>query len=82
MARMQQLGGAKFADFRRRDVQLLATFVTNVTKHIELMDTAVIGDWVPVLQALGADMANIQTLACLAQQGNESRIYANALLIN
>ena len=45
------------------------------------MDTEVIGDWVPVLQALGADMANIQTLACLAQQGNAGRIYANALLI-
>ena len=45
------------------------------------MDTEVIGDWVPVLQALGADMANIQTLACLAQQSNAGRIYANALLI-
>ena len=82
MARMQQLGGAKFEDVRRRDLELLATFVTNVTKHRELMDTEVIGDWVPVLQALGADMANIQTLACLAQQGNAGRIYANALLIN
>ena len=45
------------------------------------MDTEVICDWVQVLQALGADMANIQTLACLAQQGNAGRIYANALLI-
>ena len=78
MARMQQLGGAKFEDLRRRDLELLATFMT---KHRELMDTEVIGDWVPVLQALGADMANIQTLACLAQQGNAGRIYANALLI-
>ena len=81
MARMQQLGGAKFEDFKRHDLELLATFVTNVTKHRELIDTEVIGDWVQVLQALGADMANIQTPACLAQQGNAGRIYANALLI-
>jgi hypothetical protein len=33
MARMQQLGGAKFEDFKRHDLELLATFVTNVTKH-------------------------------------------------
>ena len=78
MARMQQLGGAKFEDLRRRDLELLATFMT---KHQELMNTEIICDWVPVLQAMGADMANIQTLACLAQQGNAGRIYANALLI-
>ena len=81
MARMQQLGGDRFEDFKRRDLELLATVLTNVATHRELMDTAVIGDWVQVLQALGADMGNIQTMACLAQQGNAGRIYANALLI-
>ena len=81
MARMQQLGGDRFAYFKRRDLELLATVLTNVATHRELMDTAVIGDWVQVLQALGADMGNIQTMACLAQQGNAGRIYANALMI-
>ena len=81
MARMQQLGGDKFEDFKRRDLELLATVLTNVATRRELMDTEVIGDWVQVLQALGADMGNIQTLACLVQQGNAGRIYANALLI-
>ena len=81
MARMQQLGGDRFEEFKRRDLELLATVLTHVATHRVLMDTEILGDWAQVLQALGADMGNIQTMACLAQQGNAGRIYANALLI-
>ena len=82
MARLQHLCDDKFEAFKRNDLELLDTFYTNATKIKQLMDTEVIGDWVAVVQALGADMPNIQTLACLAQQGTAGRIYANALLIN
>ena len=82
MARLQHLGDAKFEAFKRNDLELLDTFYTNATKIKQLMDTEVICDWVAVLQALGADMPNIQTLACLARHGTAGRIYANALLIN
>ena len=82
MARLQHLGDAKFEAFKRNDLELLDTFYTNPTKMKQLKDTEAIGDWVAVLQALGADLPNIQTLACLAQQGTAGRIYANARLIS
>ena len=82
MARLQHLCDDKFEAFKRNDLELLETVYTNPAKMKQLKDTEEICGWVAVLQALGADLPNIQTLACLAQQGSAGRIYANALLIS
>ena len=82
MARLQHLVDDKFEDLKRHDLELLETVYTNPAKMTQLKDTEEICGWVAVLQALGADLPNIQTLACLAQQGSAGRIYANALLIS
>ena len=78
MARMQQLGGAVFEGFKRRDLEYLRAMMQ---ARRSLVETKKVCDWLPILQSLGADMANVQTLVALAQQGHAGRIYANALLV-
>ena len=78
MARMQQLGGPVFDGFKRRDLDY---FSAMMQARRSLVETKKIGEWLPLLQSLGADMANVQTLVALAQQGHAGRIYANALLV-
>ena len=64
MARMQQLRGPVFDGFKRRDLEYLSAMMQ--TRRF-LVETKKVGDRLPVLQSLGADMANIQTLVALTQ---------------
>ena len=68
-----------FDGFKRRDLEYLSAMMH---ARRSLVETKKIGDWLPILQSLGADMANVQALVALAHQGNAGRIYANALLVN
>ena len=58
MARMQRLRGAVFEGFKRRDLEYLRAMMQ---ARRSLVETKKVSDWLPVLQSLGADMANIQT---------------------
>ena len=78
MARCQQIGGEAFQIFMRRDFEFLGIMMQ---ARQSLMETKMFAEWLPVLQALGADMVNIQTLVSLMQQGHAGRIYADALLV-
>ena len=58
---------------RRKNLEFLAL---ERARFVHLRDTTDIMDWLPVLNALGADPGNVQSLVLLAQHGPAGRCEA------
>ena len=64
---MQQLGDAAFEDFKRRD---LAYIKLKMQTCGPLMEIRKLAEWLPVLQALGADLVYMGTRFLATQESN------------
>ena len=78
LARLQQLGDPEFVALAERNERFIQVYRTQHWAH--LRDTFHLHEWMPLLEALGCDQGNVQSLALLAQQGLAGRVETNRLL--